>query len=38
MYKPLQIYAPPKQSKNGKFTFNYKANLIDSETQISLSR
>ena len=27
-----------KQSKNGKFTSNYKANPIDFETQISLRR
>ena len=27
-----------KQSKNGKFAFNYKASLIDLETQISLRR
>ena len=27
-----------KQSKNGKFTFNYKASPIDFETQISLRR
>ena len=26
-----------KQSKNGKFTSNYKASPIDFETQISLS-
>ena len=27
-----------KQSKNGKFTINYKAGQVDFETQISLSR
>ena len=27
-----------KQSKNGKFTFSYKASPIDFETQISLRR
>ena len=27
-----------KQSRNGKFTSNYKASSIDSETQISLNR
>ena len=27
-----------KQSKNGKFTSNYKANPIEFETQISLRR
>ena len=27
-----------KQSKNGKFTSNYKASQIDFETQISLRR
>ena len=27
-----------KQSKNGKFTFKYKASPIDFETQISLRR
>ena len=27
-----------KQSKNGKFTSNYKASPIDFETQISLRR
>ena len=27
-----------KQSKNGKFTSNYKASPIDSETQVSLRR
>ena len=27
-----------KQSKNGKFPFNYKASPIDFETQISLQR
>ena len=27
-----------KQSKNGKFTSNYTASLIDFETQISLRR
>ena len=27
-----------KQSKNGKFTSNYKASQIDYETQISLRR
>ena len=45
---PLQIWAPPtwkialkytvKQSKNGKFTFNYKTSPIDFETQISFRR
>ena len=27
-----------KQSKNGKFTFNYKASPINLETQISLRK
>ena len=27
-----------KQSKNGKFTLNYKASPVDFETQISLRR
>ena len=27
-----------KQSKNGKFTFNFKASPIDFQTQISLRR
>ena len=38
---PLQTYAPKykvKQSKNGKFSSNYKASPIDFETRIFLRR
>ena len=44
-YKPLgactwktALKYKVKQSKNGKFTLNYKASPIDFETQISLRR
>ena len=40
-YKPpggLYLESKVKQSKNDKFTFNYKASPIDFETQISLRR
>ena len=43
MYKPpgacnwkIALKYKVKQSKSGKFTFNYKASPIDFETQISL--
>ena len=36
-YKPALKYKV-KQSKNGKFTSNYKASPIDFEMQISLRR
>ena len=47
MYKPLQIFGNTwkivlkykvKQSKNGKFTSNYKVSPTDFEAQISLCR
>ena len=39
-YKPPEITLKykVKQSKNGKFTSNYKASPIEFETQISLRR
>ena len=35
---PKKTKQKQKQSKNGKFTSNYKASPIDFETQISLRR
>ena len=36
LYLEFALRYKVKQSKNGKFTSNYKANPIDFETQISL--
>ena len=36
--KKIALKYKVKQSKNGKFTSNYKASAIDFETQISLRR
>ena len=37
-YLEITLIHNVKQSKNGKFTSNYKASPIDFETQISLRR
>ena len=37
-YLKIALKYRVKQSKNGKFTSNYKASPIDFETQISLRR
>ena len=38
LYLEIALKYKVKQSKNGKFTSNYKASPIDFETQISLCR
>ena len=38
LYLEIAVKYKVKQSKNGKFTSNYKASPIDFETQISLRR
>ena len=38
LYLEIALKYKVKQSKNGKFTSNYKASPIDFETQISLRR
>ena len=38
LYLKIALKYKVKQSKNGKFTSNYKASPIDFETQISLRR
>ena len=38
LYLEIALKYKVKQSKNGKFTSNYKASQIDFETQISLHR
>ena len=38
LYLEIDLKNKVKQSKNGKFTPNYKASPIDFETQISLCR
>ena len=38
LYLEIALKYKVKQSKNGKFTSNYKASPIDFETQISLHK
>ena len=38
LYLEIALKYKVKQSKKGKFPFNYKATSIDFETQISLRR
>ena len=38
LYLEIALKYKVKQSKNGKFSFNYRASPIDFETQISLRR
>ena len=38
LYLKIALKYKVKQSKNGKFPSNYKASLIDFETQLSLRR